>query len=495
MAYFSLPLVLPKWPYVEFPAHRLGDILNAAANAIARRAQVPLGLAGQSVLVAAALAVQGHVDADVPQLGPNPTSLNAISLVASTDGKGQADKLAMAAFRKFEGELADKHALEMANYKDSHKVWKVEEARVLGDKKLSRDGRMAALKAIGAEPVRPLEWVILHDTATIEGLQLNFQHSRLSLGLVPTDGAYFTAGYAMNPERLLNTAAYLSLLWDGARARKLLLAGVQNNEGVRLSSHIMLQPGIGASMVGNRELNEQGLLSRFLVIEPDGLAGTRLTRDPDPQDDALLKVYHDRLYAILCEELPMKPGPRRMLDPSLLPMSGDAYAVWRSYRDHIERKIGPGGYYRQVRAVAGRSAQMAARFAGIITAMGEPSDQRVLQATEILADVMSDAVALAEWYLEEALRLASAVPPSPTATQADEVLLWLTTKWRGTGDIELRMLRANITPVRLRDAVTLRAALFCLVKSGELEQVEQSGRGARWRLPTSRPPVFVDEDA
>jgi hypothetical protein len=57
------PLMRELPPADPFPVEALGDVLASAARTINDRIRAPIAICGQSVLAAATLAVQGHVNA------------------------------------------------------------------------------------------------------------------------------------------------------------------------------------------------------------------------------------------------------------------------------------------------------------------------------------------------------------------------------------------------------------------------------------------------
>lgn len=61
-----IPLFPPLPPAEIYPVAGLGPVLSAAALAIGRKVQVPLAIAAQSVLGAAALVAQAHADVLMP---------------------------------------------------------------------------------------------------------------------------------------------------------------------------------------------------------------------------------------------------------------------------------------------------------------------------------------------------------------------------------------------------------------------------------------------
>ena len=71
-----IPLYPPLAPAADYPVEALGP-LAAVTKAIASKIQVPLALAGQSVLAAASLAAQAIADVVLPYGQTRPLSLNS----------------------------------------------------------------------------------------------------------------------------------------------------------------------------------------------------------------------------------------------------------------------------------------------------------------------------------------------------------------------------------------------------------------------------------
>ena len=83
------PLRRELSPADPFPIDALGQVLGAAADAIIDKVKCPDALAGCSVLAAASLAVQAHVDVGLARHGPrrDPLSLFLMTVAASGDRK------------------------------------------------------------------------------------------------------------------------------------------------------------------------------------------------------------------------------------------------------------------------------------------------------------------------------------------------------------------------------------------------------------------------
>jgi hypothetical protein len=85
-----------------------------------------------------------------------------------------------------------------------------------------------------------------------------------SLGIFSTEGSMFTAGFSMNEDNRLKTAATLSAVWDGKPIKRIRAGdGVSVLPGRRLSVHLMIQPEAASNFLTNASLRDQGLLSRI----------------------------------------------------------------------------------------------------------------------------------------------------------------------------------------------------------------------------------------
>ena len=92
----------------------------------------------------------------------------------------------------------------------------------------------------------------------------------------------------------------------------------------------------------------------------------------------------------------------RALSPRLLPLSAQAREVLIQFSDKIEKAMGNGGKYVGVTSFASKAAEQAARIAAVLTLWPD------LAARQVEAATMAQAVDLAEFYLDEALRLKDA---------------------------------------------------------------------------------------
>jgi hypothetical protein len=108
---------------------------------------------------------------------------------------------------------------------------------------------------------------------------------------------------------------------------------------------------------------------------------------------------------ILAAKPALAAGTRNELDPRALPIAPEAMAIWQGFFDGVEAECGVDGQFAIIQDVAAKAAENAARIAGVITVIED------LDAQKIGADAMQYGVALAGWYLNEALRLAQGAAP------------------------------------------------------------------------------------
>ena len=418
------PLTRELPPAEPFPVAALGSVLGNAAQAILDRVQVPIG--AQSVLAAAALAVQGHADIELPigRGSRRPVGNYFITVAASGDRKSEADRQALWPIEKHEAALRAKHDIAHPAYLNRKLAW--DKAREAATRKNKEDmlAMRQALEALGSSPQPPLEPMLTAPEPTFEGLCRLFMMGHPSLGIFSTEGGQFIGGHGMSEDNRIKTAAGLSDLWDGKPIRRVRVNdGATILPGRRLSVHLMAQPGVASGLFSDERLADQGLLSRLLVAAPESIVGSRMWHEEQPETDRAIRRYGARLLDILEAPLPLRAGTTNELEPRAIALFADARGVWIKFVNHIEREIAPGGALEPIRGLANKLAEHAARLAAVL-ALVEDLSTGEIQAAEIEAGIV-----LAEYYASEALRLHGAARVSAELILAQRLLNWLLTSW------------------------------------------------------------------
>lgn len=475
------PLRRATPPADPFPLDALGGVLQPAAEAIVERVQCPAAIAGQSVLAAATLAVQGHADVELPTREVRPLSSFFVSIAASGERKSTADQIALWPIQNRESGLREAHEADVLTYGIAISGWESTRKHILSKSSSSREHKEQALEDLGPPPVPPLEPLLTCPEPTFEGLYRLLQGGQPSVGVFSSEGAQFVGGFGMSQEHRLKTAAALSGIWDGEPIKRVRAGdGVVIMPGRRVAMHLMLQPGVARRLLGSGELADQGLLSRLLVSAPDSTAGARFWREPPPDSEAAIRRYGARLLSILEAPLPLAAGKPNELKPRPLRLSDEARRCWTRFADHVECEIRPGGPLAPIRALANKLAQHAARLAAVLTLVED------IDAATLTTAMFERGILLAEHYAAEALRLAPCGDVDATLLLAEEVLAWLRTRW--TDALIALPDIYQLGPPGVRDAKTARLVLAALEEHGWLTRIEGGAeiRGQRrrdvWRI-------------
>ncbi len=448
-----LPLVPTPAERAEYPLDALGADLAAAARAIATIAQCPPSLAAQSVLAVAALATQGHVDAMHPIGHAVPSSLLLITLAESGERKSTADKLALEGVRQAEREAAPVYSRAYADWRATCEA--NEAARALAKKgKKDRDAIRAALKDVPPDPAAPIPPQRIVSDPNYEGLLRFMQSAHGSLAWVNNEAGQSIGGTALHDDNRLKFGAGLSKFWDGQAIDKVRAGdGAHTLMGRRLTVHLMVQPDIARPFLTDPVLRAQGWLSRALVCEPPSLIGARPFRESGAQAREALARFHGRTRD-LCEARCPAADAANELAPAPLALSAEARAVWIAFHDGVEASLAAGGALDDHRGFGAKLAENALRIAALLA--------HYEGASEIGAEHMRRAAELADFYANEAVRIADSAAISAELAHAERVRRWLLER----GENFVRLREAMNKGPRPRDKAAMEAAFVILGTHG-----------------------------
>ena len=459
------PLVREIPAGAPYPVHALGP-LRRAVEAVQGRTQAPMAIPAQSALAVASLAVQGF--ADVETLGGRrPLSLYALTIARSGERKSACDTPLLEALRKYECEQSQANSEAMESWSNSHAIWKASRSTILAgarkDNAPNSEESRRALDSLGPEPHAPPNGDRTVTEPTFEGLTKLFAHGQPSLGVFSDEGGQFLGGHAMNSENRQKTLAAFNDLWQGNPIRRTRSGdGHATLFGRRLAVHLMVQPTVARNFLSDPLAADTGFLPRFLMCEPPSAIGTRLQANAT-DDWAPIASFGARLGAILNAELPVNPKTRA-LEPRCLALSATARAQLITFADAIELAQAPGGELSDITGTASKAAEQAARIAGVLTLWND------LTAETVCADTMAHAIDLAQFYLSEASRLASAAIVSADIERAETLRRWISESWSGP-DLLVRDVQ-NGGPNQLRESPKAKAAIGLLESHGWLVKLD-----------------------
>lgn len=473
-----------------FPLEAMGPVLSRAVRAIEDMIQCPTVCAANSVLAVASLAAQGRANVILPigQGKPTPLSLFLLTVLDSGERKSSADGMALKPVRDFETELAELTAGERMRHASRLAAHEANARHLTSKLKSDPAALEAALLDLGEAPQPPLLSIMAPSgDQTMEGLFRIYQQGRPSLAMLCDDAATFLGGHSLKAEQKAGTTANLCRAWDGSKLER-----IRGGDGVtilydrRLASHLMVQSGVAAEFLSDRQFADQGLLARFLIAAPAGRAGTRFRDDTAYQALSHRAVgdladYNAGVIALLRAPIRWKNDSDRSLGVELdaLAFTVKARALYVEFANAIEAEMGPRGSLASAKAFASKLPENAARIAGVLTLIDNQ------HATEINEAVLADAILLAKFFLSEAQRLLASGAIDPALRQAESLREWLVAQ-----QVDIIGLRSiyQFGPNAIRDAGKARAAMGILADHGWARAIENGaeidGRFCReaWRI-------------
>ena len=410
----SFPYAGPSLNPKPFPFDALGPLLGPAAKALHEVVQAPDAACAQSVLAAAALAAQPLANVTLDGRA-YPLSLFFVTIAASGERKSAVDRLVLQPFRERQDQLMKQYAQRRQQYEVDLKNWNSSTGGASPKRGAGRRMRPAQ-----SPPERPKKPLLLVSEPTIEGLIQQFRDGYPSIGLFSDEAGGFLGGYSLRAERRMHATAALCKLWDGDpidRVRKMEESTVI--QGTRCSLHMMGQEILLQCLVHDQLSEGMGLLSRCLIAAPSPMVGKRSYQEVNLEEDETLRAFHLQCHLLLDHALGKHGEIPEALSFRKLSLSPAAKAVWVSYHDHNELRLGLEGSLKEVHRLGNKAPELVLRIAGVLALFEDPSVAEITLAT------VRRASRLVDWYLEEAIRLKSIVAPSVDMLGAEKLLEWL----------------------------------------------------------------------
>lgn len=456
------PLFRELPPPPQFPVDALGPLKDPAL-AIQSMTQAPIAISAQSVLAVATLAVQAHIDVELPGGGTKPVVNMFVSIAESGERKTSVDKIALAPVREIEAQWNREHKRDQADYENSLAAWKAARSGAKNKKGAVSD-MVAALGEIGLEPEPPPHPMLICSDVTPEALVLHLEKGRPMAGLFTAEGGILIGGAAFNDESRMRTAALLNQLWDGEPIRRQRVGtGTTFLPVRRCCAHIMMQQVVADRLLGDSMLDGMGMLARMLIVAPESTAGSRLFRPTAPQHVPILQSYNNRIGELLRMEPVTNDLNGRELAPRVMTLDSDAIAAWINFHDQCETAIRKDGELVTIKPFAAKLAEHAGRLAAVLAAYADP------QAQVVPLWAMEAGIQLAGHYAMEMLRLHGGASVPPPLRSAQRLLEW----WQRREEpmLHLATIYQN-GPTDVRTAKGAKDAVQVLVDHGWVERLD-----------------------
>lgn len=478
-----MPLVRVIAPGLPFPVDVLPEIMKNAIYSLARGVQAPLGLCAQSALAAVCLATQGHADIIIDGR-LFPISENFITIAESGERKSSVDKFVLRPVREHQKALKKVYESKMIDYKIKHASWAKAKDKALSSGKNYED-MQTRLRELGPEPTHPVGYIVSFEEATPQGIMKNFLNGYPSAGLFSDEGGRVLGGHGMKAENRMLTLASLNGFWDGkAHVHKLTSGdGVTSVQGKRLSTHIMVQPGVALSLMNDEMSDDIGFLARCLIVQPETTIGTRQYHAFDLSTDMSMNLFWGSILNTMDAPLCLAEGTANELNPRTITLDHEAKVLWIAFHNRIESEMAKNGSMEHVRAFGSKLAEHAARLAGALQLFGN------VHSNSISARSMTAGVALADYYLSENIRITEQAKDDPELIQAELLKDWLLEKWAPKyGELFNTPSMCRYAPSGMRSAKIVKSAIQTLTEYGWVKpstgdfMTNDKTQKAQWRI-------------
>jgi putative DNA primase/helicase len=408
-----------------YPLDALPDTLRAAVQEVQGFVQAPLPLVAASALGALSLASQAHIDIQRTERLQGPSGLFLLSIADSGERKTTCDGFFTSAIRAYQDEQAEAAKPAIKEHQAALSAWEATRDGILSSiRESAKKGRdTEGLRADLAQhemakPEAPrLPRLILGDE-TPESLAWSLAKLWPSSGVLSSEAGTVLGSHAMGRDSIMRNLSLLNTLWDGMS----LSIGRRTTEcftvrGARLTMALQIQ---GAALHEFLEKSGalargSGFLARFLLSWPESTQGRRPFVEA-PAHWPHLAAFHRRITAILNQPVPMSEDGA--LTPAVLTLTPEAKAAWVGFHDAIELELADGGDLCDVRDVASKAADNAARLAALFQMLERGAGAVALECFESASRIVA-------WHLSESRRFFGELALPAELADAAKLDTWL----------------------------------------------------------------------
>jgi len=455
----------------DYPLDALPDTIRFAVEEVLGFVKAPTPLVVSAALSGLSMAVQSHADVVRAEKLKGPTGLYLLTIAESGERKSTCDNFFTSAIRDYEAKQAEAAKPAIKEYKAKFDSWdqqysgvkdSIRAAAKAGKSTIELDAELLQLQMDEPEPPRIPR--IIYGDATPAALKYNLAKGWPSGAVVSSEGGIVFGGHGMKKDSAMENLATLNQLWDGTdQPTERRATESYTVKGARFTMSIMVQEAtLRAFFKQDGGLARgTGFLARFLIAWPESTQGFRPFTEA-PANWPHIAAFNRRISAILSQEPPIDDDGA--LHPQMMTLSPEAKQAWVAFHDAIESELGTGGELFDIRDVASKTADNAARLACQFHVFSG-------DAGAISLDAFEAASRITAWHLNEARRFFGGLALPQELADAARLDDWMLDHCRRhkTGTIPVRTIQ-QFGPCGLRSKVAIDAAME------ELESLERSRR-------------------
>jgi putative DNA primase/helicase len=481
------PLIVQIDPQ-EYPLDALPDAVRCAVQEVAGFVKAPIPLIATSALAALSLVIQAHTDVERAEKLHGPCGLFLLAIADSGERKSTCDGFFTTAIRDYQAREQEAAKPVIKAYKSEHDAWEAQRSGLKEKiKSLAKDGKpyTALVQQLHDldmdEPAAPRVPRLIYGDATPEALTYALAKQWPSGGVISSEAGSVFGGHGMGGDSVMRNLAALNQLWDGATLNTERRSSESFTvRGARLTMALQVQEAtIRAFFDSTKGLARgTGFLARFLVSWPQSTQGTRHFTEA-PANWPALANFNARLTLILNRPAPIDDDGA--LSPAMLTLAPDAKAAWVAFHDAIEVELSTGRELYDVRDVASKTADNAARLAALFhtfTGSIGPID----------IEAMESAARVTLWHLTEAKRFLGELAMPAELVNPARLESWMLDYCRReqTDKVPTREVQ-QFGPGGLRDKGTYTQAIKELAELGRARLVQDGSK----RLIQINPALLV----
>lgn len=470
------PEITPLLESIEpeaYPVDALPGLIRGAVEEVQAFTQAPVAMVATSALAGLALAAQGLYDIKRSEKLVGPVSLFCLVIADSGERKTTCDEFFLTPIRKWEQSRADEMKVDIERKAADLESWNAEHEGLLAaikneakDSKPTDSLRQKLVDLRAKKPLAPKVPRLVFSDITPEELGYSLANRWPSVAVSSSEAGAVLGSHAMTGDSLMRNLSLWNDLWSGQP--------IQSDRRTASSWRVRnarLTVGLQVQEATLRAFYEKtgglargtGFLARFLVAWPQSTQGTRMFKEA-PAAWPRLTAFHSRIEAILGTPLQFDSDGATLM-PSMMNLSPPAKQHWIEYHDEVEKALAVGGEFADIKDVASKSADNAARLAALFQVLEEGGGSVSLEA-------MERACQIAAWYLGESRRFLGGIALPKELMDALRLMQFLGdySKTKGQDETTTRDLQ-RLGPVR--DKTRLAAALDELVGHGHIRLVPQ----------------------
>lgn len=472
-----------------YPLDALPEGIRQAVEEVRTFTQAPVALVASSALAPLSLAVQAQIDVKRADRLTGPVSLFFLNIADSGERKSTNDGIFSERIRAYDLEQAERAKPDLQRYRAADAAWVAERDGVLTSiKHAAKSGkplddykdRLAAIES--RQPIPPRVPRLLHGDDTPEYLAHSLAHDWPSAGILTAEAGLIFGSHAMGPDSVMRNLALLNTLWDGGTHN----VGRRTSEsfnlrGARLTLGLQVQEATLRNFFDRSGglARGTGFLARFLVSWPDSTQGFRPFKEP-PDTWPWLDAYHRHISSILGATVSI--DAEGGLNPAVMSLSPQAKVAWVAFYNEIEEKLRTGGELYDVRDVASKIADNAARLSALFQVYCSNCS-----SSTVPVEHMESACCIAAWHLNESRRFFGELALPTEVTDPARLEAWLIEYCRRQGitRVPTRTIQ-QYGPGKLRNRVPMLAATRELEKLHRLRLIDE-------KAIEVNPQLFIDK--